>query len=464
MIAEPDNKMRVEFSQKQSDAWRAMHDDAVSEVLYGGAKGGGKSVFGALWAYLHAGEIIRKYKITKRAYPIPIGFMGRKRSVDFSNTTLETWKKFIPPGRYRIKEHSKEIIIGDRVKIDFGGLDDPETVNKFNSAEYAFFFIDQAEEVDLDAVGLLRATLRLIINGRKVPGKALFTANPAQCWLKDEFISNPAAHQRFIRALPGDNEWTGQEYIKVLENAFKHRPELLKAYRDGNWDAFEGDDQLISDIWIASAVLADPYLTGRIIACDPARFGDDETVIMDLQGTEILEKVTYGQCRTTKISSRMHEMSRQADNCSCVVDEIGIGAGVVDELLDLGRKTIGFNSSAKPTGGTAPLSGQSPIFYNLRAEAWWTVANMFAEGEISCHNMYSFLRGQLCVPTYYYRNGKILVEAKSDIKARLRHSPDHADCYVMGVYTLKQMGSGGRMQVDDVRRLHRQYGPPVGAR
>ena len=96
--------------------------------------------------------------------------MGRKRGVDFTNTTLETWKRFIPEEAYVIKGKPAEIIIWDRVKILTGGLDNSEIVNKFNSAEYAFYFIDQAEEVDREQIGELRATTRLIINGKKLPG------------------------------------------------------------------------------------------------------------------------------------------------------------------------------------------------------------------------------------------------------------------------------------------------------
>ncbi len=223
----------------------------------------------------------------------------------------------------------------------------------------------------------------------------------------------------------------------------------------------EGYNQLISDAWIAKAVLADPYMSGKVIACDPARFGDDEAVILALKGTEIVEKVSYRKSRTTTLSSKIHELSRQMDNCPCVVDEIGIGAGVVDELIQLGRKTIGFNSSAKPTAGLTTSEGW-PVFYNLRAEAWWTAARMFAEGDVCCRNMYPELRQELCIPTYYYRLGKVLVEPKEDIKERIGKSPDHADCYIMGVYTIKQMSQGGNMQAEDVQRLRARYGPPVG--
>ena len=168
---------KPKLTKKQSIAWDALDRDAIKEVLYGGAKGGGKSVFGCMWSFHKALEIIKECDIGPRKHPIPIGFMGRKRGVDFTNTTLETWKRFIPEHMYEIKGKPAEIIIADRVKILTGGLDNSDLINKFNSAEYAFFFLDQAEEIDAAQIGELRATFRLIINDKKIPGKDQETNN-----------------------------------------------------------------------------------------------------------------------------------------------------------------------------------------------------------------------------------------------------------------------------------------------
>jgi hypothetical protein len=188
-------KVDIEFSQKQSEAYEylSQHDKAL-ELLYGGAKYGGKSWFGADFMYLEAVRLIKAHNIKRRANPIPIGFMGRKVGKDFYDTTFETWKKAIPGGCYRLKGSPPEVIIENRVKYFTGGLDRQETVNKFNSAELAVYFIDQAEETQKDDISLLRAATfwRLAINGRKIPGKGLLTANPAQCWLKGEFIGEAA--------------------------------------------------------------------------------------------------------------------------------------------------------------------------------------------------------------------------------------------------------------------------------
>ena len=419
------------WTPRQTKAFNALRRPDVKEVLYGGAKGGGKSVFGCLWCFERALRIVKKCEIAPRKHPIPIGFMGRKRGVDFTNTTLETWKRFIPQNAYEIKGKPAEIILFDRVKILTGGLDNTEIVNKFNSAEYAFYFIDQAEEVDREQIGELRATTRLIINGHKIPGKGLFTANPAPSFLKDEFILNPTANRIFIRALPTDNPYLGNEYIEVLKDSFKHRPELLKAYLEGCWDQLGGHNQVIRDSWVdnAASIKLYPPVTKKLITCDPARYGDDETVIYCLENTRIKESEIYGKKDLMHTANVLHVLSRKYDNALIVVDVCGLGGGVVDRLIEMGDNVIGIDNASKST--------EPETYYNLRSEIWCRAADAFAGGDVMLKTDDHRLKGQLATPTYELRNGKILIEAKADIKKRLGNSPDRADAYVNGLYALQ---------------------------
>ncbi len=419
------------LTEKQTLAWDALRRPNIKEILYGGAKGGGKSVFGCMWSFHKALEIIKKCDISPRKHPIPVGFMGRKRGVDFTNTTLETWKRFIPVNMYEIKSKPAEIIIANRVKILTGGLDNSEIINKFNSAEYAFFFLDQAEEIDAEQVGELRATFRLIINDKKIPGKGLFTANPAPSFLKDEFILNPTPDRLFIQALPTDNHYLGPEYIEVLKDSFRNRPELLKAYVEGSWDSLSGFDQVIKDSWVCNAegIKLYPPRIKKLITCDPARYGDDETVIYLLKNTEIAESEIYGKKSLMHTANILHTISHKNGDCLIVVDVCGIGAGVVDRLIEMGDNVLGIDNASK--------SEEPEKYYNLRSQIWCKAADMFADGDIQLKNADHRLQGQLCTPRYEFRNGKILIEAKADIKKRLGNSPDRADAYVNGLYALQ---------------------------
>lgn len=438
------SEFRPKLSERQSLAYWTLLEQDVNELLYGGAKGGGKSVFGCYWMYIEACELIKKHFMAAREHPVPIGFMGRKQSVDFNNTTLETWKMFIPPEGYRIKEQAKEIIIGERVKIDYGGLDRTEDIRKFNSAAYARIFIDQAEEITIDDAGMLRGTINRPVGGQMIAGKMLWTANPAQCWLKIEFIEALKKHQRFVPALPADNPWLPQIYMDQLKDAFEHRPELLEAYLHGSWDAAEEADQAIKSNWVTAALKKRPweqYVSHKVITCDPARFGDAETVIYYLEDGTIKDQVIYGQKDTMHTVGRITHMAHEKGVATIVVDSIGIGAGIVDRLREMAntdtqtpiRHVIAINGAEKST--------RPEKYLNVRAEVWDKVARKFSDGQVvlasdeikkNVRDMLK-LQHQLCTPRYQFKNGKLAIESKEQIIKRLGHSPDRADAYVMGL-------------------------------
>ncbi|KKL18269.1 hypothetical protein LCGC14_2477190, partial [marine sediment metagenome] len=168
-----------------------------------------------------------------------------------------------------------------------------------------------------------------------------------------------------------------------------------------------------------------------VIACDPARFGDDETVIMALENSELLEEPTVmGKSPSTQISGAMNQLRLKYD-CWCSV-ETTFMPGVADELKSYKANVIEFNPSAKPD-----LMFEEQ-YSNLRAQAWGEAGKKFCEGKIQCHNMYEKLEEQLMAPTYYFRTGKTAIEKKEDIKKRLIVSPDHGDTYVQGLWAIEK--------------------------
>lgn len=441
MVAINDNAFVMDLSVKQTHAWDATENAAIDALLYGGAKGGGKSVFGCFRCFEWAKQLITTHNIKPRKHPIPVGFMGRKQSVDFNNTTLETWKRFIPPEFYHIRSQEKEILIGDtrkgdfRVKIDYGGLDRTETINKFNSAEYGFIFLDQAEEITKDEVSVLRGSLRLKIHGKWALIKQLYTANPANCWLKTDFIDNCPENYKFVQALPTDNPWLGEKYIQVLKEAFGHRKELLEAYLHGSWRAMDAYDQVIKDAWLRAAAartLYPPQLK-KLLTCDVARFGDDETVIYYMENTDIIEEKIYGKKDTMYTANILHVMSHKKGGIPIVVDEGGVGGGTVDRLREMGDEVIAVNSSEK--------ADDTKKYYNRRAEIWDRAGQMLCEGDVELQWQDELLKNQLCAPKYKFRNGRILIEPKEEIKDRLGRSPDRGDAYVNGLWAMEYVPS-----------------------
>jgi len=380
--------------------------------------------------------LIQRFNLKKQKYPISVGYMGRKRAVDFNDTTLETWKRVIPSHCYILRSHEKEIIIDETVKISYGGFDNEINVQKFQSAEFGYFFIDQAEEVSRDDVALLQGTMRLKINDEELDYKGLFTANPSDCWLVDDFIYTEKNSHSFIQALPSDNPYLPEGYIDDLKEAFAHRPELIEAYVYGSWSSLSGFDLVINKTWIESAVNRDLSFvkSGRkVVACDPARFGDDETVIYVIEDNKIVDQMIYGQKSTMETAGYLVALKNKHKARYVAVDATGLGAGIVDRLRELKIPTLEINSGSRPTVET-----QQNTYLNLRSQMWWEAADLFAKEQVNIPND-SVLKRQLGSVKYQMNSrGLIQIESKDDIKKRLGgKSPDRADAYVLGLYALK---------------------------
>ena len=75
MPTQTKNEKRVKLSLKQTYAFDTLDRDDVDEVLYGGAKGGGKSFLGCAWCYSRAINIIKQAGgISIIAHPITLNF------------------------------------------------------------------------------------------------------------------------------------------------------------------------------------------------------------------------------------------------------------------------------------------------------------------------------------------------------------------------------------------------------
>jgi len=431
--------VKFDLSNRQSLAFHALEGADVEELLYGGAKGGGKSVFGCIWSYYKAKQLIKRFDLQTRKYPLVVGFMGRKQSVDFNTTTLETWKRFIPADAYELKKYEKLIVIEGKVALRYGGLDDTDTVNKFNSAEFAFFFIDQAEEISEQDMGLLRGTLRLKIKDTPLEYKALLTANPAICWLKPAFISTPQPLTKFIRALPTDNPFLPDGYIPRLRKAFSFRPELLKAYLEGSWDDLDTAFVVIPYRTVERNVHNEQYdkaIIRKITVCDVSGEGDDECVIYDFINNKIVNAEIYCHRDLMDTTGRLQAHAKQNGSNMICVDKVGEGAGVVARLIEI----YANDPSMTIYGFDGRVKAIDPDTYaNYKTEAWFKAARKFQENKCDLPND-QILMSQLSSVTYHYKsNEKLAIDSKDKLKEKLRHSPDRADAYIMGLDALDRV-------------------------
>lgn len=421
----------IKLNYTPSEKQKLAHSDSHLELLYGGAIGGGKSKFLCIECFMLSVE-----------YPGNRGFLGRKVGRHFRETTLITWKESIPQEFYTINEQKHEIKIranGRYSYISYGGLNTREDIDKFTSAEYGFIAIDQAEELtESDYLALLPRLRKKLPDGNQPHYRALFTANPKACFLRQKFIVAPGPDQKFIQALPSDNPHLPGGYIERVKEIYKYRPELLKALIEGSWDLLEGIDVIIKWDWANQAKnnTRITFGTKTGVSVDASRFGDDETVIYGWIGTRIVKQDIFGQKSTMETAGRALTMCNEIFGNWIAVEGNGLGGGVADRLKELTQEQ---KNNIQIIEFDANSQADSPEKYgNKRAEAWWEAGELFADGVVGIGSD-DVLVGQLSGVKYRYNSGgRIFVEAKEDIKAELGQSPDRADCCVIGLYAIRR--------------------------
>ena len=181
-----------------------------------------------------------------------------------------------------------------------------------------------------------------------------------------------------------------------------------------------GEDQFIGPTLVDDAMKRPKYkdMTAPIIVgVDPARGGADATVIVVRQGRDLVAIKRYQGEDTMTIVGRVIEAIEEYKPTLTVIDEGGLGYGILDRLTEQRYKVRGINFGNK---------AKHPIaFGNKRAEMWNDMRNWLKSASIPTDRQ---LRADLTGPAKRPdSSGTIFLEGKKEMRARGLASPDAAD-------------------------------------
>lgn len=246
----------------------------VYELMYGGAKGGGKSDF-ILVDFLPQLEVADKryrelgVKSKGRALLVRKEF-GRLK--DLLNRAHWLFPQIDPGVRWREQDHTFTFTCGYR--FEFGHLEGPQDHQNYQGQEFTWLGFDQVEEIPEDQYRYLKLQVRTSEECLKPMLRVRSTANPMgrhADWVKERFVipcregfkilsetvetsQGKVIRERvFIPATLRDNPHLPPEYEAELLTAPEH---YRRAFLDGDWDVTPGS--FFGDVF-------DP----RIHVCDP---------------------------------------------------------------------------------------------------------------------------------------------------------------------------------------------------
>lgn len=208
----------------------------------------------------------------------------------------------------------------------------------------------------------------------------------------------------------------------------------------------ESDDQFISSLLVDEAMERPRYKDPTapvVIGVDPARFGADATVIAVRQGRDIISLKRYQGVDTMETVGRVIEAIETYKPVLVVIDEGGVGGGVVDRLKEQRYKVVrGVNFGQK---------SRTPLMWgNKRAEMWGAMREWLKTASLPLdRRLKTDLISPLVKPD---SRGTMFLEGKKDMKARGLASCDSADAIcVTFAYPV-----GQREHIDNAPR--RTYG------
>lgn len=182
-----------------------------------------------------------------------------------------------------------------------------------------------------------------------------------------------------------------------------------------------GEDQLIS---LADAEQAarrqyfdrDINYAPRVLGVDPARFGDDRSVIFPRQGLQAFPPQVFHGIDNMQLAARI---AQKIDSWSpdAVFIDAGGGQGVIDRLRQLHHSVIEVNFGGKSS---------EAIYTNHRAQMWCEMRDWLRAGGAIPDDV--MLKQDIGAPIYWYDQlNRIVLEPKDDVKKRIQRSPDLGD-------------------------------------
>lgn len=425
------------LTDKQRLAYSYLKNGETTEVLYGGAAGGGKSFLGCLWLFINCFK-----------YPGTRWLMGRAVAKTLKETTLNTFfdvgSQFKWSGLYQYKEqkgiikfyNGSEIILKDL----FAYPSDPN-FDALGSLEISGAFIDECNQITQKAKDIVKSRIRYKLDDYGFIPKILMTCNPAKNWVYSEFYKpyrdkSLLDTKAFIAALVTDNKHISKHYVTSLQSikdsATKER--LLK----GNWEYDDDPTVLIEYDAILDAFENDHVpidKAKRYITADIAMQGSDLFVIMVWYGFVVVEIQTMEKSGGKEIVDGINAMRQKHGirPSNVVYDNDGVGSFIG------GRG--GFIPGANPfvNGGRAlKYQGEEENYENLKAQCYYHMADRINDGGLWLKALADTKYEDPVIEELEQvksrdndKDGKVRLIRKEDVKEFLGRSPDLSDTIMM---------------------------------
>lgn len=431
MIAGIELQFDTHGNEKQKQCARYWIDKETIDIVYGGAKGGGKSYLGCSLIFSDA-----------LVYPDTRYFIARKKLNDLRKYTissiyevLHNWGLSSNYYKYDGQDNYFKLYNGSKVfllEAKYLPGDDP-LFKRFGSMQMTRGWIEEAGEFEEAAKTNLQISIGRWKNDEYgLSPKLLQTCNPSKNYLYREYYKKDKDGEleqwkKFIKAFPQDNKMLPKGYVENLYRILTTNE--IERLINGNWEYDDDPSRMIEYENILNMFTND-FVDGgnKYITADIARLGKDKTVIGYWNGYRCEDIITLKKSEVTETANKIHEIANKykIPRNSIIVDEDGVGGGVKDIL-----QCKGFINNSSPRGKSN--------FDNLKSQCSFWMAN-----KINNNKVYVNINGEIkdiiieeceiVKKKNIDKDGKQAIIAKDEMKKHIGRSPDYWDMIMMRAY------------------------------
>lgn len=440
--------MVIEFNtrgnEKQLQACEYWLDQETEQILYGGAKSGGKSYLGCSLIF---GDAF--------IYPGTHYFIARKELADLRKFTIPSihevfahWGITSDQYKYNGQDNFFELKNGSKIYlIACTYLPSDPLFERFGSIQMTRGWIEEAGEVSEDAKKNLWISIGRWKNDHYgLKKKLLITCNPKKGFLYREFYK-PAVSgtlppsKKYIQALVYDNKTASQDYIATLEDLQGiSRQRLLH----GNWE-YDSDDNALMPYDSITDSFTNSHITpgrNKYITADIALEGSDRFVIGVWHGWVLVKIYIIPKSKPKEVVDKITQIKTEngVSNSNILFDADGVGAYVGGWVT--GARA--FHNGASPI----PQAGKKENYENLKTQCEYKFAEKVNEKEVWLRAIDDTLNDgskdsikEMTIQELEQiksvegkKEGKLQTLTKKERKANIGRSPDISDMLIMRSY------------------------------
>jgi len=264
---------------------------------------------------------------------------------------------------------------------------------------------------------------------------------------------NRMAHSWWVRRWSClDSPLVSDEFVEEIKLRYGEESNAFRIRVLGEFPL--ADDDTIIPIHLAEAArdrdIETPKDTKPVWGLDVARFGTDKTALAKRTGpvvTEIERWQGLDLMQTVgRVKAEYDGLPFSLRPSEILVDSIGLGAGVVDRLRELGLPVRGVNVSEAPSMGKT--------YQNLRTELIFKLRGWLEERGSKIPHDDQLIAELTSIRYSFGSSGKMKAESKDEMRRRGLGSPDLADavCLTMASDAATALGVGSTSWGQPLRR------------